>query len=201
MANGEFNRADLNRDGTLSSGEFSNFLGQNGIGYGASNGSGSGLTGGYENLSSYQSTTSGYGANASFGDAAFAGGAGGYGSNGFSSSSGYESSSLSGGGGYGAGGYSGASGYDASGVSGSLGYGGAGGYNASSSQFSSNTAVQSYPTDAQGLFQDSNPQIIRRPAQNNNVTYTQNIRVRFLQPPPVPPPGVSFLCFSLEFSI
>ncbi len=66
----------------------------------------------------------------------------------------------------------------------------------SSSNYSSSSAVQSYPTDAQGLFQDNNPQIIRRPAPNGNVTYTQNIRVRFLQPPPVPPPGVSiFLLF------
>ncbi|CAF4083036.1 unnamed protein product, partial [Didymodactylos carnosus] len=44
-------------------------------------------------------------------------------------------------------------------------------------------------TDAQGLFQDSNPQIIRKPAPGGGVTYKQNILVRFLQPPPVPPPG------------
>jgi hypothetical protein len=43
------------------------------------------------------------------------------------------------------------------------------------------------------LFQDPNPpQIIRRPAAQGPVTYRQNISVRFLQPPPVPPPGVSF---------
>ncbi|CAF1282368.1 unnamed protein product [Rotaria sp. Silwood1] len=40
-----------------------------------------------------------------------------------------------------------------------------------------------------GLFFDTNPQIIRRPAPGGVQTYTQNIQVRFLQPPPVPPPG------------
>jgi len=60
-------------------------------------------------------------------------------------------------------------------------------YEASSSQ----TNVQQYATNAQGLFQDPNPQVIRRPAQGGQVTYTQNIRVRFLQPPPIPPPGVN----------
>lgn len=179
-----FNQADLNRDGVLNSGEFGNFLGQRGIGNGASYGSNGGFTGGYESSSSYQSTTGGYGATGGYG------GANGYGSNGFSGSSGYESSGVSGGAGYGS------SGYDASGASGTLGYGSAGltgdaAYNSSSSQYSSSTAVQSYPTDSRGLFQDNNPQIIRRPAPGGNLTYTQNIRVRFLQPPPVPPPGVS----------
>jgi hypothetical protein len=47
----------------------------------------------------------------------------------------------------------------------------------------------------QGLFRDPNPQIIRRPAQGGALTYTQNIKVRFLQPPAIPPPGVSFLSF------
>ncbi|CAF4616628.1 unnamed protein product, partial [Rotaria sp. Silwood2] len=46
-----------------------------------------------------------------------------------------------------------------------------------------------YATDAQGLFQDPNPQIIRRPAPTGVQTYTQHVQVRFLQPPPVPPPG------------
>ena len=54
--------------------------------------------------------------------------------------------------------------------------------------------VQQYPTDAQGIFQDPNPQIIRRPAVGGVQTYTQNVRVRFLQPPRVPPPGVSAYC-------
>ncbi|UJR35351.1 hypothetical protein I4U23_028109 [Adineta vaga] len=40
------------------------------------------------------------------------------------------------------------------------------------------------------LYQDPNgPEIIRRPAVQGPVTYKQNVSVRFLQPPPVPPPG------------
>ncbi|UJR14835.1 hypothetical protein I4U23_001820 [Adineta vaga] len=58
-----------------------------------------------------------------------------------------------------------------------------------SSESRSSIVQQQYETDAQGNFKDSNPQIVRRPAPNGPVTLTQNIRVRFLQPPPVPPPG------------
>jgi len=44
------------------------------------------------------------------------------------------------------------------------------------------------------LFQDPNPpQIIRRPPPQGPITYRQNVSVRFLQPPPVPPPGVSLI--------
>ncbi|CAF5157185.1 unnamed protein product, partial [Rotaria sp. Silwood1] len=46
-----------------------------------------------------------------------------------------------------------------------------------------------YAADAQGLYQDPNPHIIRRPNPTGVQTYTQNVRVQFLQPPPVPPPG------------
>jgi hypothetical protein len=109
---------------------------------------------------------------------------------GYESSSSYSSSNN----GYGATGFGGDAAYGATGLTGAAGYGAAGlagdaGYNVSSSNYSSSSAVQTYATDAQGLFQDSNPQVIRRPAPGGNVTYTQNIRVRFLQPPPVPPPG------------
>ncbi len=70
--------------------------------------------------------------------------------------------------------------------------GGAAGVSASSYESSSSTTqVEQYTTDAQGLFKDPNPQIIRRAAVGGVQVYTQNIRVRFLQPPPVPPPGVS----------
>ncbi|CAF4346204.1 unnamed protein product, partial [Rotaria sordida] len=48
-----------------------------------------------------------------------------------------------------------------------------------------------YASDAQGLYQDPNPTIIRRAAPGGVHTYTQNVQLRFLQPPPVPPPGVS----------
>ncbi len=41
-----------------------------------------------------------------------------------------------------------------------------------------------------GVFNDPNPQIVRRPAVVGPVTYQQKILVRFLQPPAIPPPGV-----------
>jgi hypothetical protein len=48
------------------------------------------------------------------------------------------------------------------------------------------------------LYQDPHPpQIIRRPPAQGPITYKQNIAVRFLQPPPVPPPGVSFTFLKL----
>jgi hypothetical protein len=55
----------------------------------------------------------------------------------------------------------------------------------------SNAAWSRYGAEVRGagLYVDSNPQIIRRQAPGGVQTYTQNIRVRFLQPPPVPPPG------------
>jgi hypothetical protein len=201
MVDAAFQQADTNRDNRLDSGEFRNFLQQNiqggggggygsssyessssssgalgGGNYGASYGSGGdlGLAGGYnESSSSFSSGGAGYGAGNSGSDLGFgAGGSAGYGASG---SSGYEASSSVG---YGAGG--------------AAGYGVSGGEYSSSSQSSS---VQSYATDSQGLFQDNNPQIIRRPAPGGQVTYTQNIRVRFLQPPPIPPPGVSISLF------
>jgi hypothetical protein len=156
-------------------------------------------------------------------DAVFAQGgleaAGGYGS----SSSSYESSSYEsstggalggdlgyagagfGGAGYGDSSYESSYSSSAGNVGGDLTVGGAvglAGTNLSAANYSSTTqttAVQQYETDAQGLFKDSNPQIIRRPAPGGTLTYTQNIRVRFLQPPPVPPPGVSF--FLVFFSV
>ena len=52
-----------------------------------------------------------------------------------------------------------------------------------------------------GLYADSNPQIIRRQAPGGVQTYTQNIKVRFLQPPPVPPPGVCDIYYLFHFPI
>jgi hypothetical protein len=98
-------------------------------------------------------------------------------------SSSYESSSAGLGGG----------GYNASLAVGGGGGGLAGGASSYESAFessSSSTQVQQYATDAQGLYIDQNPQIIRRAAAGGVQTYTQHIQVRFLQPPPVPPPGV-----------
>ncbi|CAF4568077.1 unnamed protein product [Rotaria sp. Silwood1] len=154
-----FNQADLNQDQQIDINEFRNFTGAGGLSYGASD----------------------YG----YGDLSTLGYAGDYGY-----------SSIIGGGGYG-GGYGGDIIYTGS------GYGGAG-YNASlydssiinaglgSVNYLSTpqwTGYQRYATDARGLYQDPNPQIIRRPAPGGGLTYAQRIRLRFLQPPPVPPPG------------
>ena len=150
-------------------------------GYGAAldgnfGGASQGSYSGYESASS-----AGYGAGA---NNAFLAGSGGAGSE-------YYSSSTYGGVG---GGFQGSSsGYEAS-----FGQQGAAGasvaadasYNFSSSEQQSSAATV-YATDAQGLFKDPNPQIIRRPAAGGVQTFTQRVVVRFLQPPPVPPPGVS----------
>ncbi|CAF2372996.1 unnamed protein product [Rotaria sp. Silwood2] len=60
----------------------------------------------------------------------------------------------------------------------SAGYGAGSGY-----------AAQTYPTDAQGLYQDPNPLIIRRPMPVDVQPYKQKVIIRYLQPPPIPPPG------------
>lgn len=59
-------------------------------------------------------------------------------------------------------------------------------------EIKSNFDEQSFRSEinATPLFHDPNPQIIRRPARAGVLTYTQNIQIRFLQPPPLPPPGV-----------
>lgn len=53
------------------------------------------------------------------------------------------------------------------------------------------TVTNTYNINAQGLYQDPNPQVIRRPAVGGAQTYTQRVTVKFLKPPPLPPPGVS----------
>ena len=65
------------------------------------------------------------------------------------------------------------------------------GLRSSTGDFSASSNAQQYATDAQGNFKDENPQVVRRPAPGDPLTYTQNIRVHFLQPPPVAPHGVS----------
>jgi hypothetical protein len=83
--------------------------------------------------------------------------------------------------GYGAAGYGAAAGgFDAAALSQAANY-----------TSDSNAAWSRYGAEVRGagLYVDANPQIIRRQAQGGVQTYTQNIRVRFLQPPPVPPHG------------
>jgi hypothetical protein len=64
-------------------------------------------------------------------------------------------------------------------------------------QSASSQQTSQYPS-AGGLYDDPNPQFIRRQAVGGAVTYQQKILVRFLQPPPVPPPGVSTTMFTSQ---
>ncbi len=183
-----FDQVDTNRDGKIDIGEFKQWA------------SGAGGLAGAGAASSFQSSSfnsSGYDGGISTG---LVGG-------GFGGSSSFESSASYGSGGFGAdvsaGNFDGGwSGYDSGAVSSSYGADTSfvnQGYDASSAVISSQSAVQTYATDSQGIYQDPNPQIIHRPAALSSQTYTQNIHVRYLQPPPIPPPGVSI--FSIVFSI
>jgi hypothetical protein len=197
-ADAVFQQADTNQDNRLDLGEFRNLV--------SSGAGGAGIGGGYGASSSYESSSYGASGAGGFG----AGGAGGYGAGGavgygagFDSSAGFDASAAGGYGGSSSSSYE-ASSYESSaggvGLAGGLAGGVVGGasYDASGagvagysgeSSFSQQTAVSQYATDSKGLFQDSNPQIIRKPAPGGVVTYKQNIMVRFLQPPAIPPPG------------
>lgn len=190
-ANAIFSQADLNNDGTLSQGEFRNLLARNSV---VSNGYGNvGSTGNYGS-SSYEMSGNG---GAFSGDLAY-GGAG-YGSkSSYETSSAYRSSVGNIGGDLAVGSGGGGASYNLAGAE-RFSSSDAAAANLSSSS-SSSANIQQYETDAQGLFKDSNPQIVRRPAPNGPVTYTQNIKVRFMQPPAVPPPGVSIL-YPLRVSV
>ena len=187
-----FKQVDVNQDGGIDQGEFNQWA----------SGAGAGAGAGFGGASSYESSSyssGGYGAGAGFGGASSYESSSSYGAGaGFGGASSYESSASFGSGGYGASagaGFGGASSYESS----SYSSGGYGAGAADSASFSSQTAVQRYPTDAQGLFIDNNPQIIRRAATGGVQTYQQNIKVRFLQPPPLPPPGVSHRLLFIRF--
>ncbi|CAF0733997.1 unnamed protein product [Adineta steineri] len=171
MVDAAFLQADINRDNRLDLNEFRNFAQQNSYNGGngftsdSSSHESSSLTGGPFGGAHYE---------ASYRSEADSGLAGGVNGSYNSTSSSYSTDNT----GYGA------AGYGAAGL-----VGGGAGYGVSSTESVNSTAVQSYATDSRGLFQDNNPQIIRRPAPSGPLTYTQNIRVRFLQPPPIPPPG------------
>jgi len=188
-ANGAFDQADMNRDGQLSESEFRNFIGQNSVGGGDSNNQK--MAGGHGSSSfrssTYEASTgdAGSGGNLTYNSAGFRGaGSGGnptynsagLGGAGYGSSSSYEASS-----------YRSSTG-NLGGDSGNLNAAGSTGSYAADAA-SQSTSAQQYERDTEGNFKDPNPQIIRRPAQNGPVTYSQNIRVRFLQPPAVQPPG------------
>jgi Ca2+-binding EF-hand superfamily protein len=59
--------------------------------------------------------------------------------------------------------------------------------------------VSRYRTDNRGFFLDPDPEIIVRPDPGPAPTYTQNITIRYLQPPPLPPVGVSYFFLILLF--
>ena len=185
--NALFNQVDINHDGRVSREEFREFLAQNPINGGAGSSNFS-VSNDYNNL---ETAGGGYGASAfrsSTYDASATGGGGfgadlGYAGAGYGTSS-YESSSFRS--------SVGSLGGDMTNlnVAGTAGLSSTDATSASLSSASQSSSIQHYETDAQGNFKDSNPQIVRRPAPNGPVTYTQNIKVRFLQPPAVPPPGV-----------
>ena len=184
-ANAVFNQADLNNDGTLSQAEFRNLLARNSV---VSNGYGNAGSAGNYGSSSYEMSGNGGAASS---DLAY-GGAG-YGSrSSYETSSSYRASAGNIGGDLAVGGGGGGVAYNLAGAEGFSG-GDAAAANLSLSSSRLSTNIQQYETDAQGLYKDNNPQIVRRPAPNGPVTYTQNIKVRFMQPPAVPPPGVSNL--------
>lgn len=62
-------------------------------------------------------------------------------------------------------------------------------------------AITNYPTDAQGLYQDPSPQIVRRSALGAPQVYTQRVIVKFLQPPPISNPGVSTILFNPDTGV
>lgn len=164
VAKAMFNQADTNRDGGIDRNEFKQWASS--IGGGAAqydlNATG-GAAGGYDSTS-YDSAN--FSADVGAGAPSFESSIGGVGS----SESNFESSSTVGGG------------FDVTTVN-----------QAASYTAETNAAWSRYGAEVTGagLFVDSNPQIIRRAATGGVQTYTQNIKIRFLQPPPVPPPGVS----------
>lgn len=212
-----FISTDLNKDQRLDFNEFRNLIAQS-LGTGSANFSGSTTGANQYSASSYESSshaafTEGNGASGGYGSTGALGGtnlteAGNVGCDaGFSS---YERSSFTPTSGIDVHGFdtntsAGVGGYD---VSSATSYA-AGGIEASSasavgltgetagattstfeSSSSQNQVQVNCGTNSQNLYQDPNPQIIRRPAQGGPVTYTQNVKIRFLQPPAIPPPGV-----------
>jgi hypothetical protein len=202
-----FNQVDTNQDGTIDRNEFQQWAAGAVGGVGGAGGAGqfgqsaAGGAGGSFGSSSYESasysSTGGAGGALGF-DGGYAGGAVGV-DGGFAGASSFESSSIGLDGGAVGGSNFQLSSYES--TSGGAGYDVAAINQAAAYTAETNAAWSRYGAEVTGagLYLDSNPQIIRRPAVGGVQTYTQNIKVRFLQPPPVPPPGVSdiFYCFVL----
>ncbi|CAF4199163.1 unnamed protein product [Rotaria sp. Silwood2] len=197
MADELFNQADINRDQRLDLNEFRQLIARN-LGFGSTNygatanDNGQYSSGSYDSLSSamYGNANGGYGNGPELvgatinGAGAAASGESSYGSYDLSAytsaagvgANGFDASALAGSASYG---------FDANGSSGSAGF-------SIPSTLETSTSQQQYQvatSNSQNVYQDPNPQIVRRPAPGGSVTYTQNIRLRFLQPPPIPPPG------------
>ena len=163
VADAVFNQADLNKDGQVDLGEFRQFLGQNAGGANSWETTSLGADAGWSSGASWSAGASGYELGAS--DVALGGA--------------YDASYTAGDG------LVGGSVADAGYVSDASYAAGGAAYDESAAA----VGQVHYAADAQGLYQDPNPQIIRRANPMGVQTYTQNIRVRFLQPPPVPAPG------------
>jgi hypothetical protein len=188
-----FSQVDTNQDGTVDRNEFQQWVsgaGRFSAGAGAGQYEASALGGAGSNFEASSYESSGYSAGGGGGaysaesGLAAAGGISSYESSGVALDAGagnFQSSSSS------STFESGAAGFDAS-VAGQ-----AANYSAES-----NAAWSRYGAEVRGagLYFDANPQIIRRQAAGGVQTYTQNIKVRFLQPPPIPPPGVRDALFS-----
>jgi hypothetical protein len=175
-----FAQADTNRDGIIDLTEFANLIGSSdaasaGASFDAKK------TGSRYGSSSYESSK--YSSGGGVTDVALVGYGGGRSS--------YESSRYSAGvgvedvgrnGTYQSSSYESTSDFDASALK-----------QAASYTADSNTAWSRYGAEVRGigLYFDSNPEIIRREVPGDIQTYTQTIRVRFFQPPPASPPGVS----------
>jgi hypothetical protein len=181
--NGIFSQVDTNKDGTIDRGEFSNFVG-NQLGGGVGGAGGSYGASSYES-SSYSATG---GADAGF---AGLGGASSFESSGYGAGAGLEAGALGGAS------YQSSS-FESSSTGGAVGFDATAVSQAASYTSETNAAWSRYGAEVTGagLYVDANPQIIRRQAVGGVQTYTQNIKVRFLQPPPVPPPGVSYIYYS-----
>jgi hypothetical protein len=67
------------------------------------------------------------------------------------------------------------------------------------SSSSTTNYISRYPTDGRGFYLDPNPEVITRPDPSPATTYTQHITIRYLQPPPLPPVGVSYFFTILLF--
>ena len=193
-ANGLFAQVDANKDGSIDRNEFQSWIGSS-LGAGQAGGAGAGFGSSSYESSSFSSSTGGVAG----AEAGLAGGS-------------FESASFSANGALDAGLAGGSSSFQSSSFESSSTGAAAGGFDATtvnqaaSYTAETNAAWSKYGAEVRGagLYVDANPQIIRRQAPGGVQTYTQNIKVRFLQPPPIPPPGVSaqddeFMQFTIIF--